>query len=112
MAPSSSGLGHRPFTAVTRVRFPSGSLGNPNRLPFEFTTQLSLGFFISCRNSFSADRRDLCFSTLKPSVAKGIEVVVAWIAGTSFLVESATGFHDWPIAKRKVRPAFIAILVR
>jgi hypothetical protein len=39
-------------------------------------------------------------------------VVVAWIAGTSFLVESATGFHDWPIAKRKVRPAFIAILVR
>ena len=24
-APSSSGLGHRPFTAVTRVRFPSGS---------------------------------------------------------------------------------------
>ena len=27
MAPSSRGLGHRPFTAVTRVRLPSGSLG-------------------------------------------------------------------------------------
>ena len=29
-APSSRGLGHRPFTAVTRVRLPSGSLGMPS----------------------------------------------------------------------------------
>ena len=27
-APSSSGLGHRPFTAATRVRIPSGSVSN------------------------------------------------------------------------------------
>ena len=30
MVPSSSGLGHRPLTAVTRVRVPLGSPINPN----------------------------------------------------------------------------------
>ena len=77
MTPSSRGLGHRPFTAVTRVRLPLGSPTKPPKRWFFF-----MSFFQSypCR-VFQYHQPKWCFfypSFQRPSLFQKVAGVFVW----------------------------------